>query len=227
MSKWEERDAGFREGLVARASAGDAVAWRELSALLWPVWERLVRSAPQMRAPGSSTDHVDNVVVNVFEKLWKLDADGNRKLASYPPWQARDENRGKTFDDWNRIVTANAVRDYVREQVGRDAEAKKADRRMPSVKRLLNEFANSLPFETLAVRPPVTAEQTARELLQYAEKHLPVSQYRALGLWLQNESYEEIATDLGLDTPATGQALVRAAVAVLRRQFGTGSKLSA
>jgi hypothetical protein len=229
MSKWEDRDAGFRDGLVARACAGDAAAWRELSALLWPVWERLARSSLEMRSLGRSNDHTDNVVVNLFEKLWRLDKDGHRKLASYPPWQERQENRDKTFEDWNRIVTANAVRDYVREQVGRDAAARQPDRTMPSVKRLLNEFASSSPLETptssadvekLSMRPAVTREQTARELLDHARDHLPEDQYRALALWLHDESFERIEAALALDAPGAGHALVRAAVAVLRRRFG-------
>jgi hypothetical protein len=122
--------------------------------------------------------------------------------------------------DWIRIVTANAVRDHLREKLG-DSRAEAPEPGIPSVKRLINEFAVSTGIENIGVRPPFTAEQTARELLDYARAALPAEQFAALRLWLEGADFDEIEASLGLKEPGAGKKLVRAAVAVLRRRFGS------
>ena len=87
-------------------------------------------------------------------------------------------------------------------------------------KRLLNDFAKSLPLDDMGKRPPITDAQTARQLLEFARERLPGDQLAALESWLQGASYEAIASSRGLDDTASAKKLVRAAVAVLRRHFG-------
>jgi hypothetical protein len=90
----------------------------------------------------------------------------------------------------------------------------------PLAKRLLNELAKQLPLDDVGVRPPVTDAQTARQLLEFAQRELPPDQRTALLEWLQGASFEMIAETSALPGPEDAKRLVRAAVAVLRRQFG-------
>ncbi|MEZ4314325.1 MAG: hypothetical protein R3F14_40405 [Polyangiaceae bacterium] len=152
-----------------------------------------------------------NVVTSIIEKMG---GGGRRGLSLYFPWRLR--NVEKTFEDWLRIVATNAVRDYVRREAG---DALSRERAEPSVKRLLNEFRTSPALELLGVRPPITAAQTARELLRFADEKLPTPQLAALRLWLDGATFEEIASE-GAGTDAEeARKLVRAAVGTIRRHF--------
>jgi DNA-directed RNA polymerase specialized sigma24 family protein len=203
-------DAARCEWLVERGAAGDEVARRNLVEVLWPSLLDMVRSSRSMGPLARSEDHVHEVATRVVEKL--VGRDGH-VLRTYVPW--RDRNHELTFVDWLRIVTKNAVRDYVREQVG----PRRADADEPSLKRLLNEFASSAVLEEQGVRPPLTAAQTARELLEFARDRLPEPQVRVLAAWLEGASFEDIGAETG-KTAGESRRLLRAAVATLRRQFG-------
>lgn len=197
------------EALVARAAAGDAGARRQLVEQLWPAWLALVRSSRSMGALARSEDDIHNVVARLVEKIGD---DNGHALQTYLPW--RRNNRGKTFGDWIRIVTANAIRDYVREKVG----PRQSPDGTPSPKRLLNEFASSTLIDEQGGRPPFTAAETARQLLEFAHANLPLDQLSALRLWLQGATPDEIGHQLGITSIEAGR-LVRAGVAVIRRRF--------
>jgi hypothetical protein len=118
-----------------------------------------------------------------------------------------------------RIVAANLVRDYVREQMG----SRRANLDEPSPKRILNEFSMSPALDELGVRPPMTAAQTARELLDFARTRLSPLQLRALALWLEGTSFDPMDQELEV-AAGEGRKLLRAAVAVLRRHFAKADK---
>jgi DNA-directed RNA polymerase specialized sigma24 family protein len=206
-------DLELCERLVASASAGNRQASQELIQHLWPVWTALVRSSRSMGSLAHSDDHVRNVVTRLAGKV--LDPDG-RSLQSYGSWRQRHPDMN--FDNWVRIVTANAIRDYLREQLGR----RQSGSDEPSVKRLLNEFASSPVLEELGIRPPFTAAQTARELIEFGQRRLPPDQMRVLTLWLDGAGFEEIDDQLAVPA-GQGRKLLRAALAVLRRHFGVES----
>jgi DNA-directed RNA polymerase specialized sigma24 family protein len=208
-------DASLCEELVGRVTAGDRQAWEQLVGHVWPACVRIVASRSAMRQIGSSQDHVENVVTNLIGKLGDDDARG---LRLYGPWRTR--NPDKSFDDWLRIVAANTVRDYVRDHANELATSSPKE---IGVKRLLNEFTTSGAVKEVGERPPFTAAQTAKQLLAYAKGHLPDDQYRALMLWIDGGGFAEIAGDLGLGEAKAAERLVRAAVAVLRRQFAGGA----
>jgi DNA-directed RNA polymerase specialized sigma24 family protein len=200
------------EALAARAADGDAAARRELMEALWPTWLGLVRGSRAMGPLARSEDDVHDVLTKLVEKLGRADGHG---LRLYRSWIERHPE--KTFEDWICIVVANAVRDHVRRQLG---EAKgPPSTGEPSIKRLLNEFASSPALERLGVRPPLTAAQTARQLLEFARERLPADQYGALTRWIDGATFEEIEEELGLREAGAGRKLVRAAVAVVRRHF--------
>jgi RNA polymerase sigma factor (sigma-70 family) len=196
--------------LARRGAAGDGAACKELVEKLWPVWTSWVRRQRSLGPLAQSDDHVHEVLVRLVEKLGQPEGRG---LRLYPPWQ--EQNPDKTFSDWVRIVTKNVVRDYAREQLG----PRPADRDAPSLKRLLNDFASSPALEELGIRPPFTAAQTARELMEFAESRLPPEQLVVLRHWLEGASFEDTGTELGI-TPDAARKLVRSAVATLRREFG-------
>jgi hypothetical protein len=213
------------EALAALAVKGDAAAARALIELLWPHWVRLAQARPSLRRSSSPEDAAHEVATRLAEKLGRP---GSRELALYPLWKER--NAGKSFEDWVRICTANVARDLARSQLGPAPAAPEPPASdgppgvspLPggiSMKRLLNELARSLPLDDVGVRPPVTAAQTARQLLEFARAHLPEPQLRALSLWLEGEDFGEIAAALSLPGALAAQRTVRAALAVLRRRF--------
>ncbi len=202
-------DIDLCEELAQQAASGDAQACQKLIEILWPHWLDLVRTSRHMGSLGKSDDHVYNVATALVAKFG--DRQG-RALKSYPSW--RDANAGKDFGDWVRIVTANAVRAYLREQLGARGSLSDA----PSLKRMLNEYMMAPALEEPGVRPPMTRDQTVRELVEFAKTKLPTNQVRALALWLEGSSFEDIEHQLKLPA-GQGNRLLRAAVAVLRRHF--------
>ena len=208
MAGRERLDVARCEALARRAAGGDDAAWRELTfEHLWPAWASMVKASRFMGPLRSSDDHVHNVRERLVEKL-------RSGIKRYPEWQERRAD--KTFEDWIKIVTANVIRRYVEEQLGDAMAAAAAD---PSVKQLLNEFATSPLIDRLSARPPITAAQTARQMLEFAAGRLETPHYRALALWIEGASFEDIAADLGLGGAREAEGLQRAAVAVLRREF--------
>jgi DNA-directed RNA polymerase specialized sigma24 family protein len=204
-------DGPLCEDLARRTLAGDGRAWKDLVAHLWPHCVRIVASSRELRRFGASPDHVANVVTNI---VGKVGGGGARGLKHYRAW--RERSRGKTFSDWIRIVAANAVRDYVRDHAD-DAAASAGSE--PGVGGMLDPSTASAALEEVGELPPITATLTARQLVVYAERHLPEDQRRALGLWIAGYAFDEIAGELALAGAEASRRQVRAAVAALRRQF--------
>jgi DNA-directed RNA polymerase specialized sigma24 family protein len=215
-TKADRIDDGLCEALVARACAGDEEVWKELLLHLWPHLQAIVRGSRALGGMARNEDHVHDVLTALVDKLG---TDGGRAITRYPAWKV--ENPTKTFSDWIRIVASFTVNDYVRAALGRRrAASSSGEDPLPSIKRLLNEFATAPANEELygQSRPPFTAAQTARQLLEFAEATLAPAPRRALALWLDGASFEEIGADLSVDD-AEARKLVRASVATLRRRF--------
>ena len=64
----------------------------------------------------------------------------------------------------------------------------------------------------------MTQVQAARQLLRFAETHLPKTQLTALSMWLQGSEESSIEHELELP-PGEGRRAMRSAVAALRRHF--------
>lgn len=205
----EAFDVARCEALLPAAARGDVEARRELTAILWPAWLEMVRSSRSMGSLARDPDHVRNVVMTLVEKLQRGEG---LVLRQYELWLERHE--GKTFVDWIRIVTTNAVRSYVSSVLG----TRPPDGDGPSAKRVLNEFASSALLEELHVRPPFTLLELARELVEFAERRLPPDQLKVLSAWLEGADYELIAKALGMTT-GDAKRLQHAAVATIRRYF--------
>ena len=108
-------------------------------------------------------------------------------------------------------MLANAVRDYVRDHASQSPGAERRERCV--------RLAGSGEVKEPGERPPITGEQTARELLDHAAHCLPEEQFRAVSLWVVGAEFDEIARDLGLSDAGAAQRQVRAGLAVLRRRF--------
>lgn len=199
------------EPLIALAAEGDAEAWKALLELLWPFCLAILRSSPALRRRGRDEDDILDVCTNVAHKLGRGNGTG---LKRYQTWQLVHPD--KTFEDWVRIVVANAAKDHAARPI------EPVEKEL-SVKRLLNEFAQSPRWEEMGVRPPMTAAQTAREMLEFARGVLSDVDFQVLALWLVDASFEEIARQAKLEDAEAARKLVRAIVAVLRRHFGPKS----
>jgi hypothetical protein len=197
-------DLDYCETTIQRVCAGDRQALNELVRYMWPYWVEYVRTTRRMGPLARSEDHVRNVAMRLLEKANNRDGEHFRQ---YVEWRLRASE--KTFEDWTIIVAANEVRGYIRTVLGARTDESDA----PSAKRLLNEFATA---QELGVRPPYTAEATAHQLMEFACSRLSADQLAALGIWLEGGGYDEIERELAI---ADGKRLVRAAVAVLRRNF--------
>jgi hypothetical protein len=200
------------EALAVRGADGDAEARRDLVETLWPVWMGLVRGSRAMASLARSEDDVHDVVLKLVEKV---NRGGGRTLGRYRPW--REQHPDKTFEDWMGIVVASSIRDHLRGRLGPTRAPASPDD--PSVKRLFNEFACSPALEQLGKRPPMTAAQTARQLLEFARTRLPLDQYDALTCWIDGATFSEIEEELGVEEPDGARKLVRAGIAALRRHF--------
>lgn len=203
-------DAAESEALARAVAEGDSQAFSGFVTLLWPEMLSILSKSRTMGPRRTNQDDLHNVGVRVIEKLYRDDFSA---LKLYPSWNERHPE--KSFRDWLRIVIANVARDYLREEQRKTP----GFRSSASPKSLLNAFVASLPIEDLGTRPPMTAAQTARQLLEFAEARLPAVQYAALSEWLQGSSFEELAAQLRLDGAEHARRLVRASLASLRRAF--------
>lgn len=199
--------------LVDAAAQGSTDAARELIERLWPVWRRLLRSSSGLRGPGSEDD-VTNIMVRLVEKMTPPEG---KALATFSSWQ--EKNQDKDFGDWIRIVTKNAVRDYFRGE-SRRLPTSNSEVEEVSPKRVLNEFLRSPSTSGVHVRPPFTAKETARELLEYAGEFLEPAQVKCLGIWLEGGSFDEMAVVMSCDA-GEARGILRSGLARLRRQFAS------
>jgi DNA-directed RNA polymerase specialized sigma24 family protein len=203
------------EELAQRGATGDRSACQALTEYLWPRWLQMANSSRRVQMLSNADDASHDVAARLVEKF--AQADGHT-LRLYVSWKQR--NPDKLFQDWFRIVTANVIRDYLRERNGSAQQDSTQRNDSPiGVKRLLNEFASAAALEHLGVRPPFTSAQTARELIEFAKGRLRPEQLSVFLAWLQGDTFEEIASTQGIDVASAQQAL-RASVAKLRRYFG-------
>jgi hypothetical protein len=209
MVRAEGLDASYCEELAERAQQGDAAAQSQLVEHLWPQWLKQARASRSMAALARSEDHVREVAARVAEKLTKK---GGHALRLYPLW--RGAHPDSDFGDWIRIVVANVIRDYVREQIGNS----KLDDGEISPKRLLNQLTRSPAADRFGFRPAFTTAQAARQVVEFARAKLPPEQLRAIELWLEGATDDDMDREFGT-SPGRGRELMRAGVAVLRREF--------
>lgn len=199
------------EQLVTAAAAQDEAAWQRLWAVIEPPLSRIIAQPRFLGRLGQREDDRRNIVVAVMARL-RADQFGRLQLYL----EARAQNPRLRFLSWLRVVAKRVGIDYLRshpDYVRRHDE--NASR--PGVW----VDAGTLPpaSQIFGERPPVTNRGTARELLQFAAGAIPDEQRRALELWAQSESFDDIAKALGLASAHEAERTVRAAIERLRRRF--------
>lgn len=201
------------EQLVVDAVAGDEPAWQRLWAAVEPRLSLIVGQPRFLGRLGKQEDDRRNIVVEV---LGRLRADEFHRLKVY--LETRRTNPSLKFMTWLRVVAKRVGIDYMRghpDYIDR--------RRDPNRGSAPGEWvdAGTLPSGSKlhGERPPVTNRGTAQQLLRYAAGEIPEAQRRALEMWVQSETYEEIAKTLALDDAKAAERMVRAAIERLRRRF--------
>jgi DNA-directed RNA polymerase specialized sigma24 family protein len=207
------------ETLVVAAAGRDEAAWQKLWAVIEPPLSRIIAQPRFLGRLGQREDDRRNIVVAV---MGRLRADHFGRLQMY--LDARRANPRLRFLSWLRVVAKRVGIDYLRshpDYVRRhDQDASRPGAWVD---------AGTLPpaSQIFGERPPVTNRGTARELLQFAAGAIPDEQRRALELWAQSESFEDIAKALGFATAQEAERTVRAAIERLRRRFrATEDRLS-
>ncbi|MCB9563450.1 MAG: hypothetical protein H6709_13165 [Kofleriaceae bacterium] len=136
-------------------------------------------------------------------------ADGREAVAG------RDARTGTPLRAWLLRLVGYAALDHVRERLGWSREG--------GNKRAVGTDASRLSsVPEPAGRPPITDYLTVRRLhaeVEAAVAELPEPMRGALGLWLEDEDFADIATRLDLADAAEARRLVRAAQARLRHRF--------
>ncbi len=203
------------ETLVSAAAGGDQPAWQQLMVEIKPPLTRIVAQPRFLGRLGQREDDRDNIVVAVFERLRAKDG---ARLKLY--LEARVANPKLKFLSWLRVVAKRVGIDYLRAHPDylrrHDAGASKPGEWVE---------AGTLPpgSQLFGHRPPMTMLGTAHELLEYARSGaLPEDQQRAIELWSQSESFEDIAKTLGLKSSQAAERMVRAALERLRRKYRPG-----
>jgi DNA-directed RNA polymerase specialized sigma24 family protein len=199
------------ELLVAAAAGRDEAAWQRLWAAIEPPLSRIIAQPRFLGRLGQREDDRRNIVVAVMARLR---ADQFARLQMY--LDARKQNPRLRFISWLRVVAKRVGIDYLRshpDYVRRHDE----DASRPGAW----VDAGTLPpaSQIFGERPPVTNRGTARELLAFAAGAMGDDQRRALELWAQCESFEDIAKTLQLASATEAEKTVRAAIERLRRRF--------
>jgi hypothetical protein len=208
-----ERDAEL-ERLVEAAAGGEEAAWQGLWVALEPRLGGLVRKPSFL---GRIADRPDLQRDIVLEVMARLRADGWRRLQVY--LEARRDNPRLRFMSWLGVVAKRVGVDVIRASPDyldrrRDAEP------VSSAGKWVDPVTLPPDSQMPGARPPMTRRGTAMEILRHAGTAIPDDQRRALELWTQNQSFDEIAGELALPGGAKeAERLVRAALDRLRRHF--------
>ena len=199
------------EVLVVAAAAGDEASWQALWAGIETPLSRIVAQPRFLGRLGQLEDDRRSIIVAVMARLR---ADGFQRLQLY--LAARVQNPRLRFLSWLRVVAKRVGIDYLRAHPDY-VRRHEADRSTPGAWVGLDELPPASQIR--GERPPVTALGTANELLRYAAGTIPDTQRRALELWAQSESFEDIARAVGYKDAAEAERMVRAALERLRRKF--------
>ena len=214
MTSRAERDAQL-EPLVAAAAAGDEFAWHELWSHLEPRLTGLLRR-PSFTGPlARAEDDVRDIVVAVMARLRQH---GCQRLRVYLEQRRGDPEL--TFMRWLTVVAKRVAIDAQRahpDYVDRRRAVPEGEDVSPGIWLESEELPEDGALGSS--RPPMTNRVTARQILRYADGVCSGHQRRALEMWAEQASREDIARDLGLEDPDAAERLVRSAVDRLRRHF--------
>jgi DNA-directed RNA polymerase specialized sigma24 family protein len=202
----------------------------------------IVHSALLQRCRLAGPDDVRAVLVEVISRLARHDFENLKAfLAAQPPGTPGDEEELQEVERLSRAAGDEedpaldephetplrgwllgllrfTIKDHAKKRLGWSAAGGRSRRDLTTDAERLDDQPDT------GVRPPITdliaLRQMASDMLGFAET-FPRPMRDALELWMQDVSFEEIAVRVGVDGPAGGRALVRAAQARLREKFRT------
>jgi len=203
------------ETLVLAASEGDELSWHELWRRLEPRLASVLRRRNVLGPLSRSDDPVRDVLLAVMAKLRD---DGFRRLRGY--LDARRATPTLTFIPWVIVVTKRAAIDRMRA----DPEYVEARGSGERAGRWVETRTLSADWNLAAARLPMTNRVAARQILRHAGAALPDDQRRAVEMWSEEATSEDIARALGLESAEEADRLVRAGVRRLRRHFREDSE---
>jgi hypothetical protein len=200
--------------LVTSACAGDEAAWREL----WRWLEAPLNAMIRQFHMGRISHDDDERRAVVVEVMARLREDDFRRLGLFAA--AREQDPRLQLLPWIKVVARRVAIDHMRSHPNYVAgDRDQAGARGPGQWK----DPTSLPPASLmpGVRPAMTRDGTARQMLDHARQVLPEAHFRALELKMQGEDAEAIARVLGLTAADEADKIVRAAFERLRRKFRT------
>jgi DNA-directed RNA polymerase specialized sigma24 family protein len=199
--------------IIEAAAAGDEAAWQDLWRAVEPDLRRLVAQPSFLGRISRREDDQRDIVVDVMARLR---AGEFYRLKHY--LLARRENPALEFLTWLRVVAKRVGIDYIR------AHPEYLDQRHKGATGAWVAPVTLPPPSRLpGARPPVTDRGTAQVLMRVAAEGAPPEQLDALARWIQGDSFDDIAAELELGSPAHAARVVRAALERLRRRFRAAS----
>lgn len=199
------------EELVRRVVAGDADAWQAFWQGVEPRLYALLRRPRFLGRLSQSEDDCRNIVVDVMHALRDREHARLRRFL-----EARAANPRLPFFAWLVVIAKRLAIDYQR----RHEEYE--DRRGSGgggAWRVITELPPASQLD--GGRPPVTDLAAAAELRELAREELPAEQARAIELWSEGRSFEEIAAALAAGDARDAERRVRAGLERLRRRVRT------
>jgi DNA-directed RNA polymerase specialized sigma24 family protein len=198
------------ERLVVAAGGGDEAAWHELWRRLEPRLAAVLRSSSVLGPLGRRDDPVHDVLVAVMAKLHD---DGFRRLRGYT--DARRADPELTFMRWVIVMAKRAAIDRLRADPDY-VDARHAGQRSGALVEV-QELSDRMALA--GARVPMTNRVAAKQILRTASGVLTGSQLRAVEMWTEEISHEDIARALGLASARDADKMIRAGVERLRRHF--------
>ncbi len=168
-----------------------------------------------------SSDDEEGCETDAIERLVRLAADDARLATDAPVADVDEAGSDDTpLRGWLLRLLRFVIKDHVKHRLG---WASPSEDGAHASKRDLGTNAERLDDVTpAATRPPITDLVAMRrlmgEMMGFAQT-FPAPMRAALDMWMKDATFEEIATQLGLEGPEAGRALARAAQARLRERF--------
>lgn len=205
------------DALIHRVVDGDTSAWHALWSAIEPtIWH--VTGQWRLVGPLSrSDDDRRNILVEVMHLLREGE---HRRLRIY--LQSAGNRPTSSFKTWLATVTARAAIDYLRahpefdDARGRASEEPRWVRLLPMAE-----------IELGTIESDAATRASAAQLVERARRDLKPDQLRALSLWLEGSSHDDIRMELGLAHSIEAERLVRAALKRLRDRFASPHDLDA
>lgn len=197
------------ETLIEGVLAADEDAWSRLWPILKPKLLATLRRPSFIGRLSESEDDCRNIVAQVMSRLR---AEDHARLRAFQ--ELRQQSPGLPFMPWLLVVAKRVAIDYMCQHDEYLDRRREKDASHPGAWRVLETLVDG---DSPGVRPPITDEATAHEILESAA-NLPSLQQRALRGWLAGRGFAELAVEEGKDAREVERAL-RAGLQKLRRRF--------